>query len=145
MVEQDKRQFKAMMNAITVLFGKQEFDKELLRLWWTKLCKYDIAIVSNALDKWVDTKKFLPTIADIIELCKAQEMKTFDVALPKPKHTEEQIKQNQEMLDKEIAKLNKRKDHRKWARDIMANPKNFPDISIRFAKEALGMAHDTIS
>jgi hypothetical protein len=98
MVEQDKKQFKAMMDAITVLFGKHEFDKEILRLWWIKLSKYDIAIVSNAFNKWVDTNKKLPTIADIIELCKAQEKRVFHVALPR-KYTEEERQFNRNRID----------------------------------------------
>ena len=144
MLEHEKKQFAEMMHALTVLFGKPQFDKEVMRLWWAKLKKYDIGMVGHAFDKWVDTKKFLPTIADIIELCKAQELKVYDTALPKPKHTEEQIKQNQDRLDQELAKMNKRKDHKKWAKDIMANPSQYPDISVKFAKQALELKSENI-
>jgi hypothetical protein len=30
-----------------------------------------------------------------------------------------------------------KRDHKAWAKDIMKTPEKFPDISLRFAKEAL--------
>lgn len=141
MIEQEKAQFKAMMKALTQLFGKQELDTELLRIWWHKLSRFDFGVVSKSIDKYVDNNKRMPTPADILELCKGQEERVFNTALPKPKHTEEQIKQNQERLAIETAKLKKTKSHRQWAHDILRlhgqGQYNF-DLGIKYAKEVVG-------
>jgi hypothetical protein len=137
LIEHDKKQFKAMMTALTVLYGKRELDQELLRIWYGKLKRYDIGMVSNAFDKWVDNNKYMPLPVDIIDLCKAQEARVITSALPKPVHTPEQIKENQERLNRELAKMKPKRDHKAWAKDIIKTPEMYPDISLRFAKEAL--------
>ena len=126
-----------MMTALTVLYGKRELDQELLRIWYGKLKRYDIGMVSNAFDKWVDNNKYMPLPVDIIDLCKAQEARVITSALPKPVHTPEQIKENQERLNRELAKMKPKRDHKAWAKDIIKTPEMYPDISLRFAKEAL--------
>jgi hypothetical protein len=79
----------------------------------------------------------MPLPVDIIDLCKAQEARVITAALPKPTHTPEQIKENQERLNRELSKMKPKRDHKAWAKDIMKTPEKFPDISLRFAKEAL--------
>lgn len=56
-------------------------------------------------------------------------------ALPKPKMTDEQIN---EIHDKLSAFTSKKRDMKAWANKIIANPKAYPDISLRYAHEALG-------
>jgi hypothetical protein len=94
-------------------------------------------MVSKAFDKWVDNNKYMPLPVDIIDLCKAQEARVITSALPKPVHTPEQIKENQERLNRELAKMKPKRDHKAWAKDIIKTPEMYPDISLRFAKEAL--------
>jgi hypothetical protein len=137
LISADKDDFLFIMKNITLLYQKKEYETELLRIWWSKLRQFDIKVVSMAFDKWVDNNKYLPLPADIIALCKAQEARNFATALPKPTHTPEQIKENQERLNRELAKMKPKRDHKAWAKDIMKTPDKFPDISLRFAKEAL--------
>jgi hypothetical protein len=137
MIEHDKKQFKAMMTALTVLYGKRELDQELLRIWFAKLKRFDVDMVSKAFDKWVDNNKYMPLPVDIIDLCKAQEARIITSALPKPTHTPEQIKENQDRLNAELAKIKPKRDHKAWAKEIMKSPEKYPDISVKFAKEAL--------
>ena len=137
MISADKDDFLFIMKNITLLYQKKEYDTELLRIWWSKLRQFDIKVVSMAFDKWVENNKYLPLPADIIGLCKAQEARHFATALPKPVHTPEQIKENQERLNRELAKMKPKRDHKAWAKDIMKTPEMYPDISLRFAKEAL--------
>jgi hypothetical protein len=142
LIEHDKKQFKAMMTALTVLYGKRDLDQELLRIWYGKLKRFDVGMVSKAFDKWVDNNKYMPLPVDIIELCKAQEQRVFNVALPKPAHTPEQVQQNKDRLEKEIAKLKPKTDHKKWAKDILKEAEEGLykfDMGIKFAKEALGI------
>ena len=98
MIEHDKLPFKKMMNALTTNYGKPDLDIEMLRLWWGKLKVYEFRMVSTALSKWIGANKKMPTIADVIELCKAQEQRVFSVALPR-KYTEEEKQANQERLN----------------------------------------------
>jgi hypothetical protein len=83
----------------------------------------------------------MPTPFEIIDLCKAQEVKVFDVALPPPTHTPEQIKDNQDRLNRELAKIKPKTDHKKWAKDILKEAKaghyKF-ELGVKFANQALG-------
>ena len=97
MLEHDKLPFKKMMGALTTNYGKPELDIEMLRLWWGKLKVYDFNMVSMALSKWIGTNKKMPTIADVIELCKAQEARVFNIALPR-RYTDEERQANQDRL-----------------------------------------------
>ena len=131
-----------MMTALTILYGKRDLDQELLRIWYGKLKRFDVGMVSKAFDKWVDNNKYMPLPVDIIELCKAQEQRVFNVALPKPAHTPEQVQQNKDRLEKEIAKLKPKTDHKKWAKDILKEAEEGLykfDMGIKFANEALGI------
>ena len=105
MQEQEKSQFKAMMKALTQLYGKQALEQELLRIWWHKLHRFDFHMVSKAFDSWVDTNKRMPTPADILELCKAQELKQIPVMLTR-KFTQEQKEANHRKLQAVLAQLN---------------------------------------
>jgi len=140
MIEQDKKQFKSMMSALTVLYGKRDLDQDLLRIWFSKLQRFDIDTVSKAFDKWVNGNKYMPLPVDIIDLCKAQEARIITAALPKPTHTPEQIKENQQRLNSELAKFKPKRDYRAWAHKIIANPASYPDISFRYATEALNQS-----
>ena len=105
MLDIEKNQFKSMMRALTSLYGKQELDQELLRIWWHKLYRFDFQMVSKAFDSWVDTNKRMPTPADILELCKAQELKHIPVMLTR-KFTPEQKQENHRKLQEVLAHLN---------------------------------------
>lgn len=145
MTDLDKVQFARMMAALTTLYQKPDFDKDTLRIWFSKLKRFEFQMISKSLDKWVDSNKKLPTPADVIELCKAQEARAFDVALPKPAHTPEQVQQNKDRLEKEIAKLKPKTDHKKWAKDILKEAEQGLykfDLGIKFANEALGTNND---
>ena len=105
MVDQEKAQFKAMLKALTTLYSKQDLDQDLLRIWWQKLYRFDFNIVSKSFDSWVDTNKRFPTPADILELCKAQEIKNIPVMLTR-KFTPEQKEENHRKLQEVLSKLN---------------------------------------
>jgi len=55
-------------------------------------------------------------------------------ALPKPKVSDEQLAV---IHDKMSAFTSKKRDMKLWAKRIIENPKTYPDISLRIAKEAL--------
>jgi hypothetical protein len=105
MVDQEKAQFKGMMKALTQLFGKQDLDQELLRIWWHKLYRFEFNVVSKSFDTWVDSNKRMPTPADILELCKSQDNKNIPVMIG-IKFTQEQKDENHRKLQEVLAKLN---------------------------------------
>jgi hypothetical protein len=57
-------------------------------------------------------------------------------ALPKPTVSDEKIN---ELHDKLSAFTSGKRDMKNWAHKIIANPSAYPDISYRYAKEALGV------
>ena len=90
MIEQEKIGFKDMMHSVTTIYSRPDLDRETLRIWWAKLEKYEFMVVSKAFDRYVNNNKFMPTISDILDICRMQEPKEFVKALPKH-FTEQEI------------------------------------------------------
>jgi len=104
MIDSEKAQFKAMMKALTQLFNKPDLDIELLRIWWHKLNRFEFRIVSKSFDIWVDNNKRMPSPADILELCKAQESRVILIGIGR-KISPEVKAENQARLQKMMAEL----------------------------------------
>jgi hypothetical protein len=104
LIDSEKGQFKAMMKALTALYGKQELDTELLRIWWHKLSKFEFHIVTKSFDKWIDSNKRMPVPADILELCKAQVDRNFSVRIGR-KFTPEEKERNRMKLREVMSEL----------------------------------------
>ena len=135
MIESDKKAFKEMVTAVFTIYSKPAPEREMLRIWWHKLERFEFNIVGKAFDAWTDTPNKLPQPADIIALCRPREEVYF--ALPAPVNYEEN-KKNLEKLDSFIAEhLKSKTDYKAWAKRILANPKMFPDSSLESAKKAL--------
>jgi hypothetical protein len=132
----DKIGFKSMMDTLTTLYQKQPLDQDTLRVWFAKLEKYEFNVVTKAFDKHVDSSKFMPTVFDILQFCREKPIEF--VQLQAPKLSKEQNHKYSHEVLKFMAEQdnNKPKDMRAWAKRIIANPKNYPPISLKFAKEA---------
>jgi hypothetical protein len=136
MIETDKKAFKDMVNAVFTIYGKPLPEKEMLRIWWHKLERYDFSAVGRAFDKWTDTPNKLPQPADIVQMCKPREAEYH--ALPAPVSVADN-KANVEKLNKFIAKEIKPKDDfHGWAKRILKTPQNFPEMSVDAARKLLG-------
>ena len=135
MIETDKKAFQLMMKIVCSSFNHKEFDKETLRYWFSKLERYDFNTVSNAFDVWLNSSRNFPTIKDIIELCKPKE--DIYLKLPHKIDYKESKKHADEIKQAVDAMTKPKKDYKDWAHKILANPKAYPDISVRFAHEAL--------
>jgi hypothetical protein len=135
----DKISFKSMMDTLASIYQKQPLDQNTLRVWFYKLEKFEFTIVTKAFDKHIDNSKFFPSIFDILQLCREKPIEF--VRLEAPKLSKEanavyaanvnRFVQNNKIEDKKL------KDMRAWAHRIIANPKNYPPISLEFAKEAI--------
>lgn len=140
MIEQDKIAFKSMMDTVTTLYQKPNLDIDTLRVWFHKLDKFEFNVVTKAFDKWVDNNKFMPTVFDILQLCREKPIEFVQLQAPKLNN-----QQNKAQADKLLAMVHEKmpiedkkfKDMRAWAHRIIANPKNYPAISLKTAKEAI--------
>jgi len=143
MIETDKKAFKDMVNAVFTIYGKPLPEKEMLRIWWHKLERFDFNVVGRAFDKWTDTPNKLPQPADIVQICKPREAEYH--ALPAPVSYAEN-KENVDKLNKFIAdKLKPKQDYHAWAKRIVRNPQNFPETSLMAAKMVLGENYESVS
>lgn len=136
MIDADKRPFADMINAVFTIYGKPLPEKEMLRIWWHKLKRFEFCDVAKAFDIWTDTPNKLPQPADIVQLCKPRD----DIyrALPKPANHQTENKKNARELNTFVAKeIKPITDYQAWARRIIDAPQNYPEISVRFAQEAL--------
>ena len=140
MTQDDKIAFKSMMDTLTTLYQKQPLDIDTLRVWFAKLEKFEFQVVTKAFDKWVDNNKFFPSIFDILQLCREKPVEFVQLQAPKLNNAE-----NKAQADKMMALIQERmpveekklKDMRAWAHRIIANPKNYPAISLKTAREAI--------
>ena len=133
MNDTDKKDFASIMRVTWQTFGRNEPDKETMRYWFSKLESHEMREVGNAFDSWIINSKQLPTVRDILELLKPKQQ-DFK-ALPRPKISNEK---REEIHDKLAQFMSPKRDMKAWAKKIIANPKAYPEISYRYAKEALG-------
>lgn len=139
MIDTDKQAFKDMLVAVFSIYNKQAPEKEILRIWWHKLEKFDFNSVGMAFDRWTDVPNKLPQPADIVQLCKPREPEYH--ALLAPVNYAEN-KANMEKLNNFVAeRLQPKTDFHAWAKRIMANPQNFPKSSVIAAKEVFGVEY----
>jgi hypothetical protein len=142
MIETDKKAFKDMVNAVFTIYGKPLPEKEMLRIWWHKLERFDFNVVGRAFDKWTDTPNKLPQPADIVQICKPREAEYH--ALPSPASYAEN-KENVDKLNKFIAeKLKPKTDYHSWAKRIIRDPQNFPETSVTAAKMVVGENYEHV-
>jgi hypothetical protein len=136
----DKISFKSMMDTLASIYQKQPLDQDTLRVWFYKLEKFEFNIVTKAFDKHIDNSKFFPSIFDILQLCREKPIEFVRLEAPKLNN-----QQNKAQADKLLAMVHEKmpiedkklKDMRSWAHRIIANPKNYPPISLQFAKKAI--------
>ena len=139
MLEQDKRNFMNMINSVMNIYGEPNVELNMMKIWFGKLKQFDFAVVCKAFDSHTSKSTYAPTPADIIRLCPVP---TEFTKLAPPKMAKEESKEYSEKMLEAIENAPKpTTDPKGWAKQIVANPKNYPDISLRFAKEAL-MARD---
>ena len=136
---ENKLAFKSMMDTLTSIYQKQPLDQNTLRVWFYKLEKFEFTIVTKAFDKHIDNSKFFPSIFDILQLCREKPIEFARLEAPKLSKEANAVyaaNVNRFVQDNMIEEK-KLKDMRAWAHRIIANPKNYPAISLEFAKEAI--------
>jgi hypothetical protein len=136
MTDNDKKEFAVIMRVTWQSYHRNTPDKETMRYWFEKLNNHSLTIVGNAFDKWIiSNDKELPTFKNIADLCKPNP--TIFARLPSPLALAENHRHAVEVKDAVEKMTSNPKDMKGWAYKILATPKNYPDISIKLAKEAL--------
>jgi hypothetical protein len=78
---------------------------------------------------------YAPSCDEFLKHCVTNNIQDFK-ALPAPAY--EVNKAQADKLSKYISdKLKPKTDYKAWAKRIIANPKNFPEISLKYAQEAM--------
>jgi len=139
MTQNDKVRFQSMMDTLTSVYQKQPLDQDSFKLWFYKLQKFEFNVVTKAFDKHIDNSKFFPSIFDILQLCREKPIEFARLEAPKlSKEANAVYAANVNKFVQDIKSEDKKlKDMRAWAHRIIANPKNYPPISLEFAKEAI--------
>ena len=131
--------FKDMMDSITTIYSKPALDKNTMRIWWEKLKGFEFKVVSKSFDDWVNGNQYMPTVFDIVSLCKASKPKEYIKMLPR-NPTPYQIEHNKEKAKELISKIEiKPTDPKAWAKRILerhAKGEYKLEIGVKFAREA---------
>ena len=132
----NKKDFALMMRVTWENYGRNKPDKETMRYWYGKLEDHDFNLVTKAFDDWLISNRQLPTIKDIQDACKPKP--TIFARLPSPLAIAENHRHAVEVKQAVEKMVSGKRDMKAWARKIKANPSAYPDISLRYAMEALG-------
>jgi len=135
MTDQDKRNFMKLINSIMEMYSQPEVELSLMKVWFAKLQEFDFKTVCTAFNAYTSKNTSAPTPIDIIKLCPRP---TQFSAIAAPRMALEDSKKHADQVMQIVSKtLSPTTDYKAWAKRILAKPKNYPAISIRFAKEAL--------
>jgi len=136
MLESQKHEFERIMNTVASLYGKPNLTKDSLRVWWSKLERFDIDKVGNAFNLYTDKYQIMPNPASIIDLL--QSAPSYKQVAYKG-ITAEQREKNKRKVRMVLEQLkNMKKRHPKqWAKDILSDPNYKNALGISLAKKAL--------
>lgn len=103
--------------------------------WADELSGVSAERIKNALDTKFEKA---PSCDMFLLACKSTPDAHKDfIALPKSTISAEKVEENLNKIKDITEQIKPKTDYKKWAKDILANPKAYPDISVRFAKERL--------
>lgn len=112
--------------------------------WQAKLSGMSSKTVFKAVDYCADNLRFPPTLPEFVQLCKANTPHEINKAIGR-QFTQEELQKNHERIT-EISNgisTKSKTDFRAWIKPIIANPKAYPDISLKLAKEVEAMQGGT--
>ena len=136
MRDSDKKPFKLMLDTMCEATGQDKFDKERLIAWWTELNVFTLEEIQIKIDLWIEQNNSCPSLADLIVRKEKPKMGIPRTVTPL---MQENNKRHVEEVKQDIKSFGKRRDFKKWAHDILNNPSAYPDISLRYAREALNV------
>lgn len=66
-------EFTKEMKILAMSFNK-DFTEETLELWYQHFMNINITIFKKAIQESITTKKYMPTIAELLEICKKEQI-----------------------------------------------------------------------
>lgn len=149
----DFSDFARRLNDIADTYGAKHLSEGALKAWFVTLESETARDCGDALAQWLRSGTRMPTPADIYRIANERGInrREQDAAADKADEAKivqrfaatdkgrEALRQIKELLAK---KLMTRPDPREWAHRILdrfADGEDMPDISVRYACEALGM------
>jgi hypothetical protein len=133
----DKRNFWDLLNITMEMTNKPALSKDAVLVWYNLLSKFEFPVIANAIDTWLKSSSKPPTPHDIIPLCKPNP--TIFARLPSPLAQADNKRHVDELVEFVSQNVISKTNYRAWAKKIIANPKKYPDISLRIAKEAMSL------
>ena len=107
-------------------------------MWADALGPFDSERIKWALQNLLANNPFPPTLPEFVMICR-QSPRPEVPALPAPDVPLSTRQQRAaELADAAEKVAGKKQDPKRWAREILANPRGFPAYSVKCAKEALG-------
>ena len=136
---------KSLLDRMAAMYGEkfvrqwEKTDPDAMRdMWAESLGRFDGDQIKWALQHLVGNNPFPPTLPEFVILCK-QAPRAEVPALPAPIVPLSIRQQRAAELAKQAEKVaSKRPDGRRWAREILASPRQYPSIAVKFARMALG-------
>lgn len=112
---------------------------EAMKDTWTKGLKgMTGAQLKSALDYCADGREpMVPDLPKFRLICNQFKPQDVHVAIQR-KFSAEELAANRLKVSQAVSDLKPKKDYRAWAKIILDNPKQFPDIAYTFAKQAMG-------
>ena len=142
MNDEDKELFTQMMLTTCRQYSKSPFDENVSRLWYHSLKIFDFSTISRSMEKWILTSKFMPTVSDIVKLCRleiSQRSQSNQITYKVDKSQKQKFqKKLQEALAS--AKLKNYKHPKMWAVKILERKEagNYDSIiGLEMAKEVV--------
>lgn len=109
---------------------------DIAQEWMERLGKFDLQSIKKALDHCQEREEHPPSLPKFFSLCESYRQDEYVQALPH-KLTPEEVERNRKRIEEAASAIGMKLDKKAWARRIIANPKNYPDISLKYAREAL--------
>ena len=136
---------KSLLDRMAAMYGEkfvrqwEKTDPSAMReMWANALGRYDGEQIKWALLHLVGNNPFPPTLPEFVILCR-QAPRSEIPSLPAPVVPQEVARARAAEIEAASRKIAaKPQDFRKWARDILANPRVFPPYSVKCAQEAMG-------
>lgn len=134
--------------SLASIYGKRWFDfwagtdMETVKATWTRgLQGLQAYQIRDALDYCADNTAFVPGLPEFKKICDQMKKAEVQKALPRKFTADDQLK-NHAKMQEAMANLGGARGNKDWAKRILANPKDKPEIAIKFAKEALFIGDD---
>lgn len=136
---------ESLLNRMSAIYGTKfvaQWERtnpaEMRDMWAEALGPFDGERIKWALLQLVANNPFPPTLPEFVMLCR-QAPRKESPALPAPVVPVDVARSRAAELEAASQKIAaKPKNFRKWAEEILANPKAYPAYSVKCAKEAIG-------